>query len=118
MLRVAGSLHSRQSGSPEGRCAGGATWHFTTSSTNLASRLAYLNCISTAWGFAFACYIHPKVRNKLEYFMYYLSVVVCGEVNAHIVSKAHTSYPASTISLSVKHLTPCLSCELTSILMW
>lgn len=50
MLRVAGSLHSRQSGSPAGSCAVGATWHFATSSTNPTSRLAYFNCISTAWG--------------------------------------------------------------------
>lgn len=60
MLGVAGSLRSRQCGSPEGNCVGGATWHFAISSTNLASRLAYLNCISTAWGFTFACCILPS----------------------------------------------------------
>lgn len=50
MVRVAGSLHSRQSKSPEGSCVGGAIWHFRSSSTNLASRLAYLNCIPASWG--------------------------------------------------------------------
>lgn len=59
MLRVAGSLRSRQSGSPEGSCAGGATWHFSTSSNNLAGRLAYLDCISTAWG-VFVCMLHSS----------------------------------------------------------
>lgn len=81
VLRVAGSLRRLQSGSPEGSCFGGSTWHFTNSSTNLSSSLAYLNCNSNAWVFASAYHIHPIV-NKLEYFMCYFFMEVRGELRS------------------------------------
>lgn len=85
MVRVAGSLHSRQSGSPEGSCVGGAIWHFRSSSTNLASRLAYLNCIPAAWG-AYICMFHSS-RQLQSYeeldVLDHLLVVFLRELQAH-----------------------------------
>ena len=112
VLRCAGSLHSRQSGTPEGGCVGGATWHFDISSSNLASSIIYLNCFSNAWGFASPCCSRP-ITMKVLWFVQSVYLHNCfWNLNAHTSSGLQvdpSAYPAPGLSSGLSGADSCSS---------